>query len=142
MGSEIVATVDSTRTGVTSIYHVKREILITVNDSIKRCEPYKKHRKTLSAMVSRKPKDSDRTNPTRHTAYVHLSTPEKNERLTCLHNINKRAMLEIKRLKQKILTAISSDGVSLSDELHDEVRMMASATTSQMAQIYSGYPED
>ena len=96
MGSEIVATVDSTRTGVTSIYHVKSEILITVNDSMKRCEPCKQYRKTLSAMASRKPKDSDRTNPTSHTANVHLSIPEKNERLTRLHNINKRAMLEIK----------------------------------------------
>ena len=139
IGSEIVATVDYNRTGVPSIYHVKCEILIKANPSMKICECCKKYRKTLTAMASRKQKDTDRTDPSSHTAYVHLSTPEKNERLSRLHKDNKRAMLEIKRLKQKISAAITLDGVSLSDELHDDVKMMASAATKQ---IYSEYPEN
>ena len=138
IGSEIVATVDSNRTGVPSIHHVKCEILIKANTSMKICECCKKYRKTLTAMASRKQKDTDRTDPSSHTAYVHLSTPEKNKRLSRLHKDNKRAMLEIKRLKQ-ISAAITLDGVSLSDELHDDVKMMASAATKQ---IYSEYPED
>ena len=88
-----------------------------------------KVQKTLTAIVSQEQKDTDWTDPSSHTAYVHLNTAEKIERLSRLCKDNKRAMLEIKQLKQKILAAITLDGVSLSDELHDDVKMMASATT-------------
>lgn len=139
IGSEIVTTVDSNRTRILSIYYIKCEVLIKVNTLMKICECCKKYRKTLTAMASREQKDTNRTDPSSHTAYVNLSTPEKIERLSHLHKENKRAMLEIKRLKQKISAAITLDGVNLSDELHDDVKTMASDTTKQ---IYLQYPEN
>ena len=77
IGTEIVATVDCNRTGIPSIYHVKCEVLIKVNTSMKICECCKKQRKTLTAMASQEQKDTDWTDPSSHTAYVHLNTPEK-----------------------------------------------------------------
>ena len=46
----VVAVVDSSRTGVPSLYHVNCEILI--RQGTNRCDYCKKHRKSLSAMAS------------------------------------------------------------------------------------------
>jgi len=43
--------VDSTRTGVPSIYHIKCKVLLSQASS--RCECYKKHQKCLCALASR-----------------------------------------------------------------------------------------
>ena len=59
--------------------HASCDILIKMNT--KRCDKCKKYRKVLIAMVSRPQKD-DCTNPSSHTTYANLSTPEKNQRLT------------------------------------------------------------
>ena len=78
----IVATVDFNRTGVPSIYHINCEILISQGSS--RCDHCKKHRKSLCAMASRGRKDG-LTDPSSHTNYMYLKTPEKNDRLAQLH---------------------------------------------------------
>ena len=46
-----MAVVDSSRTGVASLYHVNCEILM--RQGTNRCDYCKKHRKSLSAMASR-----------------------------------------------------------------------------------------
>ena len=51
LGTSIVATVDNTRTGVPSIFHVKCEVLIAEGSHRYSC--CKKHRKSLCAMATR-----------------------------------------------------------------------------------------
>ena len=50
LGTGIVATVDTTRTGFPSIYHVKCEVLVSQGNH--RCNCCKKHRKSLCAMAA------------------------------------------------------------------------------------------
>ena len=67
-----MATVDSTRTGSPSMYHVKCEVLISQGS--KRCSCCKNHRKSLCAMASHDLKD-DRTDPSSYANYSCLHTP-------------------------------------------------------------------
>jgi len=72
---------DSTHTGTKSIYHYNCEVLIKLSMTPAQCTSYKKHRKSLSAMVSRPQKD----HPSSHTTYSWLKTAEMHERL---HNVH------------------------------------------------------
>ena len=89
-------------------------------------------------MVSRPQKD-DRTNHSSHTTYANLSTPEKNQRLTLLHQENRKAQQQIRRLNQKLEAITIQQGVSLSDELHNDIKQIASTNTQE---INSRYPEN
>lgn len=70
--------------------------------------------------------------------YTNLHTPEKNERLSRLHQENKKAKLHIARLEQNIMLATCADGVNLDVTLHDDVRVMA---TENSKAVYSSYSE-
>ena len=134
-----MAVVDTTRTGAPSIYHVNCEILIEVTSGhIRRCEYCKKHRKSLCAMGCRNQKD-ERTDPSSHTPYINLSTPEKNERLSRLHKEMRKVSLQVAQLKEKLSSAATQHGITLSDELHNDVKKMAAASSKQ---IYSIHSED
>ena len=89
-------------------------------------------------MVSRPQKD-ERTKPSSHTTYANLSTPEKDRRLGLLHQENRKAKQHIKNLRQRIETITIQDGVNLSDELHSDIKLIASTNTQD---IYSRFPED
>jgi len=135
-GTETAAILDSTRMGTQSVYHASCDILIKMNT--KRCDKCKKYQKVLIAMVSCPQKD-DRTNPSSHTTYINLSTPEKNQRLTLLHQENRKAQQQIRRLNQKLEAITAQQGVSLSDELHNDIKQIASTNTQE---INSRYPEN
>ena len=53
-------------------------------------------------MKAREPKDTDKTDPSSHTNYAFLCTPEKDERLHRLQQAKKKAKLQSDHLKQKI----------------------------------------
>ena len=88
IGENRVAVIDATRTGQSTLFHVDCEILIQPSNN--RCIACTKHRKLLTAMKARKPKDTDKTDPSSHTNYAFLSTPEKDERLHRLQQAKKR----------------------------------------------------
>lgn len=138
IGTEVVAKLDSVRTGNLSVYHVNCEVLINSTTYPPRCAHCKKHRKCLNAMVSRTHKD-ERTHPSSHTNYSYLSTPEKDERLHRLHAESKVIKLRISRLEKKITELINDDGVCVEDDLHDDIKQIVSDSTEQ---IYSSYQPD
>lgn len=119
-----MAIVDSTRTGTLSIYHVNCEVLLESSIEPKKCLACKKHRKSLSSMACRPHKD-EHTHPSSHTTYTNLRTPEKIERMSRLHQENKKAKLRIVRLEKKIMSATNEDGINLSNTLHSDMIVMA-----------------
>ena len=75
-------------------------------------------------MKARKPKDTDKTDPSSHTnlyTYAFLCTPEKNERLHWLQQARKKTKLESDCLKQKIEEVADQSGVVVVDELHEDL---------------------
>ena len=86
-----------------------------------------KHRKSLAAMVCHPHKD-DSSNPSSHTTYGNLHMPEKDARLSHLHQENRKAKLHIIRLEQKISLAANEDGVKLDEELHSDIMNLVAST--------------
>ena len=77
-------------------------------------------RSNLHSLVSRNNSLSDVTNPSSHTNYRFLTTPEKVSRMQGLQKRNKSLMTQVKRLRTKIEAAIEADGVILDDQAcHD-----------------------
>ena len=132
-----MAILDSMRTGTLSIYHVNCEVLLEASTDAKLCLACKKHRRSLSSMVCRSQKD-DRTHPSSHTTYANLRTPEKNERLSRLHQENRKTKLRIARLEQKIKLAANTDGVNLDASLYDDIKTIATENTKE---VYSSFSE-
>ena len=118
-----------------SIYHTDCEVLVARGSS--RCECCKKHRKTLCAMACHEHKD-DVTNPSSHTAYARLYTPEKHERLSRTQKEKQKLSRKVVELECKLAAATMQDGVTLNDELHNDMKKMAASFTKQ---VYSSYPE-
>ena len=104
-----MATIDSIRTGVPSIYHVCCEVFISKLITPSRCTVCKKHRKSLLTMALCDQKD-ERVYPSSHTNYSYLSIPEKDERLHRLHTQCKISRLRIVRLEKKLLESIEESG--------------------------------
>jgi len=135
LGTGIVATVDTTRTGFPSIYHVKCEVLVSQGNH--RCNCCKKHRKSLCAMATCDHKD-DKTNPSSHTNYSCLNSAEKDARMARLHKETRKLSSRIAQLEQQLAAAVVQDGITLTDELHDDMKKMTAACAKK---VYSTFPE-
>ena len=90
-------------------------------------------------MKARKPKDIDKTDPSSHTNYAFLSTPEKDERLHRLQQVRKNAKLQSDHLKQKIEKVADQGGVMVDDELHEDLKSIALECTEQ---VHESCPDD
>ena len=132
LGTETVDMVKSTRTGYASIYHVDCEILIQRTVLSKRCSACTRHRKSLMAMKVRPTKDTDVTNPSSHTTYTNLHTSDKDKRLHRMQQDKKRAKLYIERLRLKIAESSESSGVVVDQEMHDNLKTMATEYTRKV----------
>ena len=136
-GKSVVARVDSERLGSSSIFHVDCEIILDSTSKSGRCSACTKHRKSLNTMASRTHRD-DRTHPSSHTAFSLLNTPEKEERLHRMHRENVCLKSQIARLREKISTAVSNDGVNVDPELNEDLKDMVEKSRDE---IHKTYPE-
>ena len=136
LGTGIAATIDSNRTGVPSIFHVNCEILIAQGSQ--RCCCCKRHRKSLCAMATRNHKDDDRTNPSSHTNYSCLNPAEKDVRMARIHKETRKLSSRVAQLEDRLAAAVISDGVTLTNELNDD---MIKITTACTKKVYSTFPE-
>ena len=83
------------------------------------------------------PQKGERTNPSSHTTYANLHTPEKIEHMIRLHQENKKAKLYIVRLEKKIVSVTNEDGISLSNTLHDDMIDIANENAKTVLFSYS-----
>lgn len=82
---------------------------------------------------------SYRTAPDSHVNYRFLSSPEKTERLRCLHTQQRHMRLSQERLKAKLNKVIEKKGVAVDDEMHTNLQQIMQEKSSDMAQAF---PED
>ena len=139
LGTAVIATLNSTRTGSLSIYHENCEVLIMTTPFIApaRCESCKIFRRSLFVMASRATKErDDRTHPSSHTNYLYLSSHEKDERLHRMHVQAKIASHQIKRLEESINRVVNENGVQLEVDLHDDLRQLALDGTEQVNRLH------
>ena len=137
VGSNVVAVVDSKRTGRPSMYHVMCEVLVASTRQSRRCSSCSHHRNNLRATVLRSTKD-DCTHPSSHTNYVALSTPEKAERLHRLHQEAKIARQKLDRLRDKIRRDAATASPYVDTELDGDLRL---TITENDKNVMEWYPE-
>ena len=101
---------ESDTLGFSTIRHVECEKILSPIDRCLNCDKY---RKTLRTQLSRASheKRSDRSNPSSHVNYRHLSSPEKNERLHNLLDLNRSLTKQLQRMKEHVSTFVEASGI-------------------------------
>ena len=89
---------------------------------VKRCHSCTEYRQILNCMVYHidhgKSKDIDKSNPTSHTNYRFLTSPEKTARLKNLHDRTRTMQQNINRLNSQIRKVIEDNGTEVDDGLN------------------------
>ena len=102
LDESVTAYLETHLNGRYTIRHRTCSILIEDGE---RCSSCKQHRKSLHAMASRLIKvqsNECRTTPDSHVNYRYLTSSEKNERLSHLHQVNKASKRRIAILEKKL----------------------------------------
>ena len=106
-----------------TIRHKDCELLL--HEGAVRCQACQDQRKLLHALYTRMSKcttqKDGRTLPDSHVNYRHLSTPEKQERLSKLHDATRVARRHAKRLEERLKKAIDDFGEEVDGKLHDDL---------------------
>ena len=129
----LAAVVDSKRNERKSLYHVTCEVLVPPTRESSRCTFCSSHRNTLRAILSRTTKD-DRTNPSSHTNYTALSTPEK---VKCLHRLHleaKNTRQKLDRLKNRI--GLATAKVNVDKALDSDLQLTISEHDENVKEMY------
>lgn len=135
IGSNIVAVIDSKRTGRPSVYHVACEVLMPPTKESRRCSSCSNHRSSLRAISFRSSKD-DRTHPSSHTNYAALKTPQKDERLHRLHLEVKKARQKLERLRVKISLDAARASPNVDEALDNDLRLTISENDKDVKESY------
>lgn len=114
---------------------------ILIQPWMSRCSECSGYRKVLNSMLSRAKNStsSNASNPESHTNYRYLRTPQKEARLKRRSSQAKMHQLHIKRLKDRLKSAIEQRGIEVDDSLHEDLRMTMEESSSDVA---SKYPPD
>ncbi len=132
IGTSVTASLDS-KTEPPTIRHAKCAQLLAEDCETKRCSSCVSYRKTLHAMLSRHDKSSSasKTAPDSHVNYRYLSTPEKVERLSRLHTLQRQTNLRLQRMKAKIEQVAEEKGIEVDEATHNDLtEIMKEASTS------------
>ena len=135
IGANIVAVIDSKRTGRPSVYHVACEVLVPSTRESRCCSSCSSHCNSLRAILFRSSKDG-RTHPSSHTNYAALSTPEKDERLHHLHLEAKNAKQKLERLRDKIRVHAARASPNVDEALDGDLRLTISEKDKEVKERY------
>jgi len=91
------------------------------------------YRSTLRALVSRSEKrntsESDPTDPSSHTPFRHLNTPEKARRYQHKHSLRRSCQWQIACLSEQLSTAAQERGFAEDKALHDDLCQIMTQNT-------------
>jgi len=76
------------------------------------------------------------SDPKSHTNYKHLTSSEKNECMKRLHSQCKILKQEISRLQEKLDRALEPRGVSVDEDLHDNLKLIVEDKSPFVAENY------
>ena len=102
-----------------------------------RCQVYQA---TLQALMSwfnrRRPREDDRTDPSSHTPFQHLSTLEKVRRYQREHDLRRSCQRHIARLQESLERAIAKRGLMAEESLHDDLCQIMKQSARDVAQSH------
>ena len=80
----------------------------------------------------------DRTCPSSHTNYIYLTSEEKSIQLYRLQHDKRMLQQQLRRLQNVISESIATKGVTLDEELHDDISQLIKDHTKD---VHSNYEE-
>lgn len=108
-----------------TVRHVKCLWKLPESSSGSRCQYCKQYRSVLRSGLNRLLKqDQQRTqscDPSSHTNYRYLSTPEKIERMKNLHEVVRSKERLIQTLRKKIDHVIQEEGIEVDEAMHNDL---------------------
>lgn len=138
IGTCVTALADAS-TNPPTICHARCAQLLTEGE-MKHCGACTSYRKTLHAMLSRRRSSSaSKIAPDSHVNYHDLSTPEKVDRLTCLHTLQRQTAHRLHRLKAKIEQDVEEKGVEVDEATHND---LVEITKESSAMVSDAHPMD
>ena len=103
-----------------------------------RCNACTKYRLTLNALLHKKHKKSDdRSDPSSHTNFRYLNTPQKMLRMRRLNVRYRNTQARVKCLKQNLARAVQERGISVDDEISKDMVAIMAENSSQVASKYA-----
>ena len=126
--------------GTATIRHKDCELVV---EGDTRCKACKHHRSTLHAIYSRIEKNEagkeNRTAPTSHVYYRYLSSPEKSERLSRLHQAARTAQRRVSRLTACLEEVAATVGETVDVAIHTDLQ---SVMKEGEPEIYKRFPPE
>ena len=108
-----------------TIRHVQCSWKLPESASGVRCQTCVKYRSVLRSALSKLTSQDQRTttscDPSSHTNYRYLSTPEKVERLKNLHDVVRSKERQIQYLKRKVDDIVQAEGIKVDEGLHKDL---------------------
>ena len=102
-----------------------------------RCQHYRPALRVLISWFNRsRPREHDRTDPSSHTPFQHLTTPEKNRRFQREHELRRSYQRCITRLKENLERAIAERGVTEDESLHDDLGQIMKQSVGEVTHSY------
>lgn len=107
------------------------------------CLPCREYRCILNAMLHRHRKREEAGpgggDPSSHTNYRYLSTPEKSERMKRLHQSARLYHRQVDRTKARLAAAIEERGILVDGELHGDLSQIMQDNSTK---VLESYPAD
>lgn len=136
--TDAVAFVESRLLGTSTIRHSRCGIAVERESS--RCQECSTYRRTLNIMVTRLKNTADkenRTAPSSKVNYCHLSTPEKDKRLSRLHSSLRSANRRISRLEARLEEAAATTGMTLDPQTHSDLKKIMDENIQTIVDNYA-----
>ena len=115
-------------------------LLVPESTAASRCHYCRLYRKTLFSLLTHyqngQRRHSDGSSPSSHTNYRFLSTAEKDKRLQRLHHLHRYDQQKIARLRAALGHAIEQRGVTVDDDLHQDLQEIVKSNNECISNIY------
>ena len=110
---------------------------LLVDNDAPRCDRCMHYCSTLRALISRSEKqnisESDPTDPSSHTPFRHLNSPEKARRYKCEHSLRRSCQQRIACRSEQLSTAAQERGFAEDKALHDDLCQIMTQNTQSVS---------
>ena len=100
------------------------------------CLSCKGHRNSLHAIAARieksKASKENGTSASSHVNYIHLSSPEKNRRLSTLHQAVRTVERQVGRLRARLTEATAAVGEVVAPDTHESLQLIMTENESSV----------
>ena len=134
IGTDVVAEVESSLLGTTTIRHQDCALLLPPGQD--RCDKCKSHRKSLHVMLGRSRRSTRTEIAISHTNYRYLTTLARTRRMSNLHKKYVLEKRKVERLKKRVNEMREADGMDVTTETNEDLKAILKDNYTRIAEKY------